>query len=141
MIQGENTMPPKRWKKVFTLCGIILLPILFVLLAMPGFTKARMHSAGLPCPENLQKIDGTKEQWALENNKKAGDTPTWDDLVTTTTSNYLRKTPHCPTGGVYTIGPIGTDPTCSLAQPQTPAKRFYRAVFGKSVDPAHHRLP
>jgi hypothetical protein len=96
----------------------IALPILLILMWWILFCpKCERRSAGKACTENLQKIDGAKEQWALEKGKKVGDRPTWDDLVSPTSGTaFLRKMPYCPQGGTYTIGAIGEDPICSVVQ-------------------------
>jgi len=73
------------------------------------------------CVNNLRQIDAAKQQWALENNKTGNAVPTVQDLLP-----YLGGVfPVCPSGGVYSINPIGYPPTCSypghellLAQPQ-----------------------
>jgi len=78
------------------------------------FYPKGLQSAGKCCCENLQKIDGAKEQWALEHDKKPGNQPTWADLVAANT--YLKKSPRCPQGGTYTMNAVGTDPVCSLLQ-------------------------
>jgi len=83
------------------------------------------HSfAGVTCREcqaNLGKLDGAKEQYALENNLPAGTNVTMDDLVGPVDKSkpngpwkVLRKAPICPGGGTYTLNPIGTEPTCSI---------------------------
>lgn len=62
---------------------------------------------------HLAGMAGAKEQFAMENKKSAGDAVVAGDLV----PDYLKGTalPRCPAGGVYAIGNVGTDPTCSLA--------------------------
>ncbi|MBI3735879.1 DUF2092 domain-containing protein [Candidatus Sumerlaeota bacterium] len=64
------------------------------------------------CQENLTKLDGAKEQWALENNKKPGDVPVMGDLVKDDGSGYLKEVPVCPSGKKYIVNPIGKDPVC-----------------------------
>ena len=67
------------------------------------------------CQENLAKIDGAKEQWALETNALATATPGWDDLVTDDpATSFLKSQPECPGGGTYTLGNVATEPTCSI---------------------------
>lgn len=63
------------------------------------------------CIANLKLIDAAKLQWAIENNKSDDAIPTAQDLLP-----YLKGGvfPVCPSGGVYTINPVGEAPTCSI---------------------------
>lgn len=80
--------------------------------------RAELRSKCNECQENLTKIDGAKQQWALENRKNADSTPTWDMLVGP--DLYLRRMPKCPGGGVYTINSVKDEPTCSEVGGQYP---------------------
>jgi hypothetical protein len=70
------------------------------------------------CYNNLRMIDGAKAQLAYEHHLTNGIFVSTNDLVP-----YLpnHEWPKCPAGGSYTIGAIGTDPTCSF-----PAHSGYR---------------
>jgi hypothetical protein len=83
--------------------------------AVPGFIKARATAQEKVCNENLAKLDGAKEQLALEKNLKQGAEVKWEDLIAAPdgSGGYLRRTPACPKGGTYTLGKIGEDPTCT----------------------------
>ncbi len=61
------------------------------------------------CINNLRRIDAAKNVWALEYGKTNGDVPTVDDL-----KPYLDGFPVCPSGGTYSINPLGELPTCSV---------------------------
>jgi membrane-associated HD superfamily phosphohydrolase len=63
------------------------------------------------CINNLRQIDGTKEQWALENQKPPGTLVSPQDL-----SAYFpnKAVPSCPAGGIYTLNPIGLHPICNV---------------------------
>jgi hypothetical protein len=87
-----------------------VVPGMLAAIAIPNFVKARETSQKNACINNLRQLDAAKAQWALENGKKDGDLPTKEDLLP-----YLKRWPVCPKGGVYTIGPIGQPPTCSVA--------------------------
>ena len=64
----------------------------------------------------VAKIDGAKEQWALETNQATAAACTIGSLFVSGTpdSSYLKSSPTCPGGGTYTVGAIGTAPTCSV---------------------------
>lgn len=66
------------------------------------------------CMNNMRQIDAAKNEWALENGKPVGSVPTEQDLSPYLTGGVF---PVCPSGGVYTIGAIGTPPSCSIHGP------------------------
>jgi prepilin-type N-terminal cleavage/methylation domain-containing protein len=104
-------------KKGFTLVEIMIVVAIIgiiIAIAVPAFLRARENARGRACQENLSKIDGAKEQYALEkrltNNAPA---PDMTDLAGDNTK-YIKRIPVCPGGGSYDVLPIGTDPTCSV---------------------------
>jgi prepilin-type N-terminal cleavage/methylation domain-containing protein len=103
--------------KGFTLVEIMIVVAIIgilIAIAVPGFIRARSQSRMKSCQENLTKIDGSKEQFALENNKKPGDPVTEADLVDVSGgTGYLKSFPNEPSGYTYTIEVIGTNPTCT----------------------------
>lgn len=114
-----------RSRRAFTLTEVMLVVALlsFILaIALPAFFRARELSRQRACQENLQKIDGAKNQWGLENNRPAGDTPTWSNLVGS--SGYIRKSPVCTASGVYSINSLVDEPTCSRS-----SQSFFPHVF------------
>ncbi|MGH8022265.1 MAG: hypothetical protein ACRED1_01695, partial [Limisphaerales bacterium] len=91
-----------------------LMPAAFVsgalgAIAIPNFVKGREVAQRNACINNLRRIEAAKKEWALGNNKTNGDIPTQKDLMP-----YLGLWPVCPTGGAYSINPLGTLPTCSI---------------------------
>ncbi len=105
-----------RRAKGFTLVEIMIVVAIIgilIAIAVPSFLRAREISRRNACQENQSKIDGAKQQWALETSAPADSTPTWTDLVGATA--YIRKSPACPSSGTYTINDMTTDPSCSLA--------------------------
>ena len=71
------------------------------------------------CQENLSKLDGAKEQFALEYKSRNGAPVMWQNLLDPEATGklgmgYLKSKPVCPSGGTYTLNNIGTDPTCSI---------------------------
>lgn len=107
----------KKMNKGFTLVEIMIVVAIIGLLAaiaIPSFVKSRESARTSACVNNLRQIDSAKEQWAMANNAGNGDAgPALADLVGA--NNYIKKTPTCPAGGTYTVGAIGTDPSCSVA--------------------------
>lgn len=93
------------------LVPLVAMPAMLAGIAIHNFEKARAISQQNACINNLRQIEAAKNEWALEKNKTATDTPTWDDLAP-----YLsRPVPlKCPAGGTYTINPVGQPPTCSV---------------------------
>lgn len=61
------------------------------------------------CVNNLMWIEGAKRMIAREHGFKPGKIVNQGDL-----EPYMWEWRSCPAGGKYTIGPIGTDPTCSI---------------------------
>ena len=103
-----------RKAKGFTLVEIMIVVAIIgilIAIAVPGFIRARSQSRMKSCQENLTKIDGSKEQWALENKKSAGSTVDSTGVV-----SYIKGSamPICPGGGSYSLNAVDTPPTCSI---------------------------
>ena len=110
-----------RSSKGFTLVEIMIVVAIIgiiIAIAVPAFLRARENSRGQACQENLSKVDGAKEQYALEFKVSNGATVAFTDLTAPASAGsgegYLKSTPTCPAGGSYTISAIGTAPTCSI---------------------------
>ena len=111
-------------KKGFTLVEIMIVVAIIgiiIAIAVPAFLRARENSRGRACQENLTKIDGSKEQYALEFKLANGAAVTVAQLLDPNGSGagtgYLKREPICPGGGSYTINNVGTDPTCNITAP------------------------
>ncbi|MDX2175387.1 MAG: prepilin-type N-terminal cleavage/methylation domain-containing protein [Candidatus Sumerlaeia bacterium] len=103
-----------RTSRGFTMLEIMIVVGIIgivIAIALPGWFRQRQLSQQQICQENLTKIDGAKEQWALENKMGPSATPTDAELYGM--DLYLRSAPNCPSGGAYTIGDLQTRPTCS----------------------------
>ena len=85
---------------------------LLAAIAIPNFQKARELSQRTACISNLHKMDGAKQNWALETKKVGTDTPAKTDLFGA--DKYIRDEPFCPASGSYTINQVDTKPTCSI---------------------------
>jgi hypothetical protein len=66
------------------------------------------------CINHLRQIDAAKNEWALENNKTVGAVPTAQDIAPYIKLDADGNIPGCPSGGTYTIGAVGVNPTCSI---------------------------
>lgn len=105
-----------RQTKGFTLVEIMIVVAIIgilIAIAVPSFLRAREISRRNACQENQSKVDGAKQQWALESNAPATATPTWTDLVGN--EAYIRKSPVCPSSGTYAINNLASDPSCTLS--------------------------
>lgn len=103
-------------KKGFTLVEIMIVVLIIGILlaiAVPNFMKARDTSRAKTCIANLRQIDAAKEQAAMDLKLADTATPTQAQL----TPDYVKAWPSCPSAGTYTIGQLGTYPTCSIGSP------------------------
>ena len=114
---GKSENKSSKWDSLVWIAIIALVGI-FAYIAIPNFIKARSTSAQNPCINNLRQIEGAKNELALETGKTNGAVVEVNQLT-----NYLYRgvMPKCPQGGIYTIGKVGENPTCSLGATVTSA--------------------
>ena len=93
------------------LASTVVVPMgIMAAIAVPNFVKARQTSQKAACINNLRRIDGAKQQWAVEKNKSGSDVPSRTDLLP-----YLGdQFPVCPAGGRYTLNDVANGPQCSI---------------------------
>jgi prepilin-type N-terminal cleavage/methylation domain-containing protein len=106
---------PTGVRSAFTLVEIMIVVSIIGLLlaiAIPSFLKSREASQLNSIFNNLRMVESAKNQWALENQKGAGDTPDWNAL-----SDYIKGgTVKAAASEIYTINSVGTNAyaTCSV---------------------------
>jgi hypothetical protein len=70
--------------------------------------SAASRSIDQAIAENLSKLDGAKQQWALENNAATTSEPEWFQLIGN--QLYIRSMPIDPEGGVFILRDVASDP-------------------------------
>ena len=96
--------------------GLILL-LTIAIFAIPtrfymSQTTGRRTSPRNACINNLRRIDGAKEQWALENHIESGAL-----AIPKEVNAYIKGGgPKCPDGGSYTYGKVDEPPRCSIKE-------------------------
>ena len=86
----------------FTLVEIMIVVAIIALLAaiaVPGFLRARKRSQATQVLEDLRQIDSAVDQYAIETNKKSG-----DSVNVTDWTNYLKKGTNLYTTGKDILG-------------------------------------
>jgi hypothetical protein len=103
--------PVKRTNQAKGIVVILAVTLVVGGIAARVFYNRVVHGndAQNACINNLIAIAGAKSQVALEHKFKPGKIVIQKDL-----EPYMFGWRSCPAGGKYTIGPIGTDPTCSV---------------------------
>jgi len=62
------------------------------------------------CENNMMGIDSAVSQWGLADNVPKGQFVSMDRIRHTLPPHFLK----CPSGGTYTIPPVGDLPSCSI---------------------------
>lgn len=111
----ESDSKPKRSRRPFFLLCFFL-TLLGAVVIIPNVLKARGTACQNACINNLRQIDGAKEQWALEQQKKPGEPVTKEDEPYI--NRYIKGgAPKCPSGDPnahYSYNAVGAAPTCSF---------------------------
>ncbi len=94
----------------FQVTMAVLIACIVLAIAVPEYLRPREGRCCPSCQANLKQINAAKEQWAIDNNARVG-----DPVVESEVDGYIKSdVPTCPSGGTYTYGPVGTEPTCSI---------------------------
>ena len=105
-----------RSTKAFTMIEVMIVLSVFVIIvsiAVPTYLRARTNSRARGCQENLSKIAGAIQNYALDYDVPSGGAVTMVNLVQTNRTGYLRSTPACPEKGEYVLTTVDVDPTCT----------------------------
>ena len=112
--------PSSRAFTLVEIMVVIAVIAIVVAIATPTWLRQREISRGKGCQENLYKIDGAKEQYAIEFRASNGTTVNMTQLITPPNATagagegYLKAAPTCFANGTYTVNAIGAAPTCSI---------------------------
>ena len=85
--------------------------VAILILVAGGCSRAdhRPYIGAVACCSNLRILASAKQQWRYLEHKATNDVPVMTDLT-----NYMAEIPVCPSGGMYTLGPVWKNPTCSV---------------------------
>jgi len=91
--------------------SLLVVPLLMAI-AVPNFVKAREAAQRNACINNLRRLEGAVQIFALEKKKRETDPVTFNDLTP-----YLKATLICPAGGTsmqdsYQVTDCQSQPTC-----------------------------
>ena len=115
----QPTQKTRQSTRAFTLIEImIVIAIIGIIIAIAASTwmRQRETARSRSCQENLAKIDGAIEQYALDENL-GHDQAVTDIAVLVGPTRYLKRTPECPASGDYAITKVGASPTCTYDAP------------------------
>ena len=111
-MKNLRTQPARRGFTLVEIMIVVLIIGILLSIALPNFVRVRESARAKACVQNLNQIFGSKERWAMDNNKGGTDTPTMTDLVVP--GVYLKNAPICQSGGNYTVGRLDQFPSCSV---------------------------
>src|SRR4051812_16247207 len=114
-------IPSRSQVHAFTLVEIMIVVAIIALLAaiaVPGFLRARKRSQASRIINDLRLIDSAVDQYAIETNKKSGDTVNITDWT-----NYLKKGTNLYVSGNDILGnSYGTQTVDSLPKVNASSK-------------------
>jgi prepilin-type N-terminal cleavage/methylation domain-containing protein len=102
----------------FTLVEIMIVVAIIGLLAaiaIPNYVRARNNSQSNACINNLRKLDGAVQQYALENQQASGATVTKVMIMPYIKLNSSGSIPACPANGNYAVTTNTNAPTCDVS--------------------------
>ncbi|MBN1516231.1 prepilin-type N-terminal cleavage/methylation domain-containing protein [Candidatus Sumerlaeota bacterium] len=111
----NNLRPCNKGFTMIEIMVVVAIISIVIAIAHQTWLRQREFARARACQENLAKIDGAKEQYALDHKLGDGE-PVGSGALEDLTSGdapYLRHGPTCSAGGSYTVNVIGQNPACS----------------------------
>lgn len=96
---------------------VVAIIALVTMIAVPNFLRARKRTQATIIYDEMRMIEGAKDIWATENNKKTGDIVVWSDLrphFKNGTSLNTRETSVDLLGLPIALNTVNSYPTISL---------------------------
>jgi hypothetical protein len=103
-------------KKVTIIMVLLAAGILAAILKFHAKEPMAIHQENSEeiCLNNMRLMQSGKMQWSLEQHKTFSESPTWDDLRSYIGRGSNGVMPECPQHGVYTLGTVAEEPSCSI---------------------------
>ena len=113
-----KTVTPKQFdpsKKVslyrlIELAAVLAIVALLAAMLLPALSKSKSKAQRITVLSNLRQLDLAKQQWAVENHKSPGDTPTFDDVKPYFAGNKLPAVAD----ETYVLGEVGEPPSAEV---------------------------
>src|SRR4051812_41879377 len=99
-------------KLVIVGAGVIIIAVAY--LKLPALLRPRAISADSACVANLESLKSAKQNWQTAAKRRLDCRPTEEELFGPLWTSSM---PVCPGGGIYNIGSVSEDPTCTLGGP------------------------
>lgn len=109
----KNTRKGEGGVTLIEVMVVLAIIVIIASIALPNLFRSRATAQTKTCVANLMQINGAKQRWAIDQSKKGIHVPGKTDLVGA--DLYIKEFPICPSGGVYAINAVQTDPTCTLS--------------------------
>ena len=108
-LKPEHVKTAMRFRMTFMEVLVVLAIVAIIAaMSMPALSKAKSKAKSVQVMSNLRQIDGAKSQWALENNKSAGDDPpSLKDLKPYLMGRSAGELPPSAAGEKYVLGKVG----------------------------------
>ncbi len=103
-----------RKEEGFTLVELMVVVLIIgilVAIAIPVFNAARANAQTRACFSNERTLEGALEQWRADDLGAVAPTD-WTTLTGALVPRFVKETPECPAGGVYSFD--GSKVDCTI---------------------------